>query len=159
MHEPVHKWYKCDQCDFKTKTNGHLKRHKFSHTTETPHQCDQCPKAFRGPHNLRAHIKLMHEEHRQMKKCELCEYSTKQSYSLAIHFSAVHLGQKPFKCNISHKSYARQTHLIRHKKSHKVPEQDLHQCSKWATAVLFQRVCFCVGVWRILCRGNQSLTI
>ena len=131
VHEPIKKWYHCDQCNFKTKTSSHLNEHKYTHSTETPFKCEICFKSFKSTIHVKAHFKYMHETTQKLNKCELCGYSAKTDNNLKKHVRGVHMGLKPFKCNDCEKSYQCSAHLQRHRKLSHIPkeEQALYQCS------------------------------
>ena len=65
-------------------------------------------------------------------KCEICEKVFSQAYRLRTHISTVHLGTKPFKCNVCSRAFARKSYLIQHGQVH--AEVKRYQCDLCKTA-------------------------
>ncbi|KAH8328618.1 hypothetical protein KR067_011615 [Drosophila pandora] len=49
-------WYSCDQCEFRARIKGHLRRHSLRHSGQKPHQCPHCDFQCSTIDNLRKHI-------------------------------------------------------------------------------------------------------
>ncbi|KMY91387.1 zinc finger protein 585B [Drosophila simulans] len=49
-------WFSCDQCDFRARIKGHLRRHSLRHSGQKPHQCPHCDFQCSTIDNLRKHI-------------------------------------------------------------------------------------------------------
>ncbi|KAM8717716.1 hypothetical protein ACLKA7_004421 [Drosophila subpalustris] len=48
--------FECDQCDFKARLKGQLRRHMLRHTGEKSHKCPHCDFQCSTFDNLRKHI-------------------------------------------------------------------------------------------------------
>lgn len=71
---PAAKLFCCQQCPFKTKIKGHLKRHMNQHTGDKPYPCPHCSFHSTSWENLRKHI-LKTDKHKgkyvfECKKCK-----------------------------------------------------------------------------------------
>ena len=79
------------------------------------------------------HVKLQHNEHVKKIQCEQCEYSAKSKQALKFHSDAVHLGLRPYQCEVCGKSFTQSQHLLTHKKRihnfHR-NNKDMFRCSK-----------------------------
>ena len=51
----------CDECDYKTKFSGDLKKHKLGKHEGVKFKCDQCDREFSQKSNLLRHIHCKHE--------------------------------------------------------------------------------------------------
>ncbi|XP_017111296.1 zinc finger protein 808 [Drosophila elegans] len=49
-------WFACDQCEFRARIKGHLRRHSLRHSGQKPHQCPHCDFQCSTIDNLRKHI-------------------------------------------------------------------------------------------------------
>ncbi|KAH8410155.1 hypothetical protein KR009_007095 [Drosophila setifemur] len=49
-------WFSCDQCEFRARIKGHLRRHSLRHSGKKPHQCPHCDFQCSTIDNLRKHI-------------------------------------------------------------------------------------------------------
>ncbi|KAH8292839.1 hypothetical protein KR054_012205 [Drosophila jambulina] len=54
--DAAREWFACDQCEFRTRTKGHLRRHSLRHSGQKPHQCPHCDFQCSTIDNLRKHI-------------------------------------------------------------------------------------------------------
>ena len=98
--------------------------------------CHTCGKNYTQAHNLKLHIRTVHEEVKQynqlylntfihpktnkmMYKCDSCDKSYTQPHTLKNHIKVKHDGQKPFKCHYCDKSFTQSHNLRGHmKKTH-----------------------------------------
>lgn len=53
--------HSCDECEYKTKYSGHLKKHKLGKHLGVKFKCDQCENEFSTRSNVRKHTKSKHE--------------------------------------------------------------------------------------------------
>ncbi|XP_077551993.1 uncharacterized protein LOC144166332 [Haemaphysalis longicornis] len=51
-----HRLLRCQQCSYVTPSSSNLKRHRCLHTSECPHQCSHCGKAFVQKFHLAARL-------------------------------------------------------------------------------------------------------
>ncbi|XP_017081370.2 zinc finger protein 160 [Drosophila eugracilis] len=49
-------WFSCDQCEFRARIKGHLRRHSLRHSGQKPHQCPHCDFQCSTIDNLRKHV-------------------------------------------------------------------------------------------------------
>ena len=116
------KYYKCDDCDFRTSSESILIDHLNKHQGIKGSICDECGKMFANSQTLRSHMK-MHSGVRELK-CQFCERTFYRHSNLKNH-EALHIGHKPYKCNLCHKSFTQTTSIHFHfKKYHpEIPKE------------------------------------
>ena len=93
-HEKRHE---CELCGKKFGEKDKLRSHRFTHTGERPHQCDQCEYAAAKKYNLDAHKKAKHPAAEQQHSgctCEICGKSFKTVGTLRGHITTVHRKEK-----------------------------------------------------------------
>ena len=93
-------WQYCDQCDFKAKRTGHLKRHKFTVHEKKKGKatmpslellsCDMCDYTCCGKQNLRSHKRYIHSIDVTYYNCPECKKKFKQKSHLTRHMKAKH---------------------------------------------------------------------
>ena len=106
---PIEKSYECAECDYRTKNNGHLKRHEKTHTIQPipertfeceichkmmlkgslkshllshgdkKFECKVCHKKFSWKQSLNIHYQIVHQKSAQLFQCDLCDYSTNKN--------------------------------------------------------------------------------
>ena len=105
----------------------------------TKYKCNQCERAYTQAHNLKLHIKSVHEGIKKTKKynCYACEKVFTQSHNLKLHIKRVHeetkiLKPKEHQCYTCHKAFTEQHNLKLHIKTvhEKLKEYRCHFCSK-----------------------------
>ncbi|KAJ3644414.1 hypothetical protein Zmor_022147 [Zophobas morio] len=132
------KWYKCDQCPFKTKTKYYVNKHKDQHLQI----CKICFKKFKSKEELNDHVKNLHlqmsflcekcaflagsatelQKHEEKKhsrlessyergtgfRCRICTYQAKDQTELNSHKMKLHV-EKRFQCqHCPYRSYLKQ---------------------------------------------------
>ncbi|XP_075702991.1 zinc finger protein 335 isoform X2 [Rhinoderma darwinii] len=106
--------YPCPVCNRVYTMQKRLTQHMKTHSTEKPHMCDKCGKAFKKRYTFKNHL-LTHlhcvEENRY--KCEFCEYMCEDRKQLLNH-QLTHMNDKPFKCNQCKYHTFRQDFLLTH---------------------------------------------
>lgn len=89
VHMQLHKKddIACDLCDYKTKKNSLLKRHKITHhQNEKPFSCEKCNHSFKHRQALSVHMRVKHREGDQLSyKCNFCDRSFKSSTNFYTH--------------------------------------------------------------------------
>lgn len=89
VHMQLHKKddIACDLCDYKTKKNSLLKRHKITHhQNEKPFSCEKCKHSFKHRQALSVHMRVKHREGKQLSyKCNFCDRSFKSSTNFYTH--------------------------------------------------------------------------
>ena len=84
--------YKCEHCDFISKSRGALSQHKsnkHSTRTKTTFVCDQCSYTSKQKGHLDIHMRSKHQG--ELIKCDMCDYKATQLSNLVRHKRSKHL--------------------------------------------------------------------
>ncbi|XP_006896977.1 PREDICTED: transcriptional repressor CTCFL [Elephantulus edwardii] len=108
--------FRCDTCMFTSSRKSSFSRHVRAHTTEKPHLCHLCLKAFRTVTLLRNHVNT-HTGTRPYK-CGDCDMAFVTSGELIRHRRYKHTHEKPFKCSLCKYASVEASKLKRHVRSH-----------------------------------------
>ncbi|XP_061456735.1 zinc finger and BTB domain-containing protein 40 isoform X2 [Rhineura floridana] len=138
------KMYACQYCAAVFAQSIELSRHVRTHTGDKPYVCRECGKGFRQANGLSIHLRTFHniDDPYDCKKCQM-SFPTLQEHQKHIHaahsreyhpcptcgkvFSApsllerhvvVHVGGKPFSCQICNKAYQQLSGLWYHNRTH-----------------------------------------
>ncbi|XP_009888131.1 PREDICTED: zinc finger and BTB domain-containing protein 40 [Charadrius vociferus] len=138
------KMYACQYCDAVFAQSIELSRHVRTHTGDKPYVCRECGKGFRQANGLSIHLRTFHniEDPYDCKKCQM-SFATLQEHRKHVHeahsreyhpcptcskvFSApsllerhmvIHVGGKPFSCEICDKAYQQLSGLWYHNRTH-----------------------------------------
>ena len=120
VHSEWKAWHQCDKCEFKTKTPGSLKSHiSVVHFNIKPFACDLCEFKAANQSDLRAHKRRKHSIQKQERnfKCDKCEFKSHTRQGVTTHINSVHLGLRPYVCDICGKSFTQSGHRGFHIKS------------------------------------------
>ncbi|KAK3088653.1 hypothetical protein FSP39_021977 [Pinctada imbricata] len=130
-HMTCHFEHICPHCDYKSRTEGRLKRHiKDFHTDDPPEgfgskrnmgrpkvfRCKQCNFETTEKTLFWQHAKT-HIKEEKLLQCPRCEFVTEYKHHLEYHLRN-HFGSKPFKCNKCNYSCVNKSMLNSHMKSH-----------------------------------------
>ena len=141
--------YLCDQCDYITKQQGHLKRHiRAKHIDRF--ECKLCEKTYSMAEALYRHVKSIHEE--QSFTCPHCDYIAKKKGLLKRHIGAKHSLER-FECKLCEKTYSMAVALNRHVKS--IHEKKSYKCPQCSYVSSRQDVLKC----HIKCKHSQETVI
>ena len=92
--------YSCpeDSCNATFKTSDALANHIISHGTDTPYKCSICDIKFKLKHNLRGHVRVVHEDVKNYS-CDFedCEMRFTDTHKLEVH-KRTHTGERPYCC-------------------------------------------------------------
>ena len=91
----------CEKCGKAFFTTSELNTHKLIHMPKTI-KCPidkNCETMFGSQKLLKSHIRYCHSRKKEKIKCEKCPKEYRCKTTLKIHIKAVHLGEKPYKCN------------------------------------------------------------
>jgi len=104
----------CDECGRIYQNQSSLLCHINSVHKQIRHKCDTCNQLFKSHGALHNHIQLKHEKRRFTCTVEGCsaDFGTKQG--MQKHVNAVHLGLKPYQCEICDKTFAEKTQMMSH---------------------------------------------
>lgn len=114
--------FECDECGFRTVTNGALNSHIVSiHSDEKPFVCATCGRSFKHKFKLQQHLKT-HSGVRP-HACEVCGRRFLQASHVKRHMM-VHTGDKPHVCTICGHRWTTRDNLKAHMRVHeKDPSQ------------------------------------
>ncbi|XP_062058563.1 transcriptional repressor CTCFL [Lepus europaeus] len=106
----------CGVCAFTSAHGSSFARHVKTHSSEKPHLCHLCLKAFRTVTLLRNHVNT-HTGTRPYK-CSDCDMAFVTSGELVRHRRYRHTHEKPFKCSLCKYASVEASKLKRHLRSH-----------------------------------------
>ncbi|XP_069907498.1 transcriptional repressor CTCFL [Oryctolagus cuniculus] len=106
----------CGVCAFTSAHGSSFARHVKTHSSEKPHLCHLCLKAFRTVTLLRNHVNT-HTGTRPYK-CGDCDMAFVTSGELVRHRRYRHTHEKPFKCSLCKYASVEASKLKRHLRSH-----------------------------------------
>lgn len=111
--------FKCDNCPYRGRTKDALNTHARIHTGVKKFLCIHCPARFYSTSNLKRHM-FQHEK--PQFQCNECDRAFHTEFLLKNHVDDVHLGIKPYVCNICGKAFGHRKKLTVHLKGvHKKP--------------------------------------
>ncbi|XP_049267091.1 LOW QUALITY PROTEIN: protein hunchback-like [Rhipicephalus sanguineus] len=129
-HMATHLDHKCPMCDYRSRTEGRLKRHvKDFHSDDQwqilpgaddckdrTFRCRQCGHVAASKTDFWEHSKL-HIRTEKLLSCPKCPFVTEYKHHLEYHLRN-HFGSKPFKCPKCNYSCVNKSMLNSHLKSH-----------------------------------------
>ncbi|XP_029829965.2 protein hunchback [Ixodes scapularis] len=131
-HIASHLDHKCPLCDYRSRTEGRLKRHVKDFHSEEPwsparslaiddgkertFRCRQCGHVAQSKTDFWEHSKV-HIKTEKLLSCPKCPFVTEYKHHLEYHLRN-HFGSKPFKCPKCNYSCVNKSMLNSHLKSH-----------------------------------------
>jgi len=109
--------YFCDECDKRYLDNSDLIKHKASHAGSV--QCDACNKSLKSTFYLNRHMRIMHsiKEDKESYVCDVCPSIFKFKEYLKRHVKKVHC-EYSFMCSMCDKKFKTKYHLTQHELLH-----------------------------------------
>ena len=132
------KWYKCDQCHFKTRAKTSLKSHINSFHLDEEYvkwyECNQCPFKTKHKNSLKLHVVAKHQNQEKIKwyACENCAFKTKRITQLKMHVLGLHLDEKVVKWHESEECPFKaklRRNLKRHVRIHHSEKPERFECA------------------------------
>lgn len=108
--------FTCEICGYATAHKHMMNDHKLTHETGALVFCQICGKKLRQ-HNLRKHIRYVHEGKTDDANCNICGEEFKRSYQLKAHMNLIH-DAKVILCPVCGKRFGLKKDLNEHMKSH-----------------------------------------
>nr|XP_029719877.1 zinc finger and SCAN domain-containing protein 12-like [Aedes albopictus] len=110
----------CSFCEKRFVNKRALKEHiKNKHMEEKPYKCTECSMTFGNRFNLRRHLTTHSTE--RPHTCSHCGNTYRYQSDMKRHIDAIHLGNKPFACEVCEARFIRtrdlQVHMMRHTKT------------------------------------------
>ena len=123
--------FKCEKCE----KTFHLKSHLENHLTNMVHyECNHCQKGFTNTKEFEYHLKVVHNELKNICNCKICGKFFSRFDYIEKHLKEVH-GGEIYPCKKCEKTYSRKSELRNHiKKVHegkKVEKQKCDTCGKF----------------------------
>ena len=115
--EMKEKKFQCQTCKKRFNLPHHLKRHKVTHTGETPFECKTCFKKFKCDSDRRRHERVHSDEKPFL--CKFCGTGFRHSKTLTNHLR-IHTGEEPYECKTCGKRFKQIGNMKFHEKSHKL---------------------------------------
>ena len=113
--EMKEKKFQCQTCKKRFNLQHHLKRHKVTHTGETPFECKTCFKKFKCDSGRRRHERVHSDEKPFL--CKFCGTGFRHSKTLTNHLR-IHTGEEPYECKSCGKRFKQIGNMKVHEKSH-----------------------------------------
>ncbi|XP_077563234.1 zinc finger X-chromosomal protein-like [Haemaphysalis longicornis] len=126
---PGRRLLRCQHCSYVTPFSSTLHRHRCTRTSERPHQCSHCGKAFVQKVDLAAHLRIhmgpspstSGQEHiaspTGQLHCGQCSYVTLLPSRLLRH-QRTHAGERPHQCSHCDKAFMERRTLVDHLRIH-----------------------------------------
>ncbi|XP_067635468.1 zinc finger protein 91-like [Eurosta solidaginis] len=138
----VERPFKCKYCQRSFHSKSHMAKHLRTHLGVNFHRCKFCPLTFPSSSEQRLHLtthigedpetcvenmRALREEEDKLKKqqfekkateCDICGKHFIYKKDLKKHQQAVHIGEKPHKCELCEKRFALIVHLRTHMRIH-----------------------------------------
>ena len=99
--------YKCELCDFLTKTKSNLKSHVDYIHNKIMKKCEYCDKVYGSNANMKKHVLQYHtnDTNENIVKCDQCGKKLNDKRYLKDHISIVHEGKRDHMCSICGKAF------------------------------------------------------
>ena len=109
----------CTECDYSTTRRSSIHRHIMSHSKEKNFKCDQCDLSFKNQYSVRSHKKKVHVGARDYK-CEYCPKAFKGPGALKRHVD-IHVENYQAQCEICDKKFVQRGNYWLHlRKKHNI---------------------------------------
>ncbi|XP_055610174.1 zinc finger protein 62-like [Uranotaenia lowii] len=107
----------CEVCG-KSVVKYVMEKHMNQHMNIRQFACKLCPKSFYDPIVLRNHLTQTHSNERKFACREGCDIRYKYPGDRDRHEKIVHLGEKPWECEVCQSTFIRERDLRLHQRKH-----------------------------------------